>query len=168
ERALAAVARRPFDLGRGPLLRAVLASLSGEEHVLLLAMHHIVSDAWSTGVLVRDLTALYRAFAAGQPSPLPALELQYADFAIWQRSWLEGGVLARERRFWRERLAGVTRLELPTDRVRPARGSGRGGRPPRGGARAARGVRPAGGWRCALCSPRTPAPSAASAEQPSS
>src|SRR5205085_4667457 len=83
-------AQRSFDLARGPLLRATLMRLAEDEHVALLIMHHIVSDAWSTQVLVREVGALYDAFVAGQPSPLPALPLQYADYAVWQRAWLEG------------------------------------------------------------------------------
>jgi amino acid adenylation domain-containing protein len=114
-------ARRPFDLERGPVVRAALLRLSGEEHVLLLNVHHVVSDGWSWGVLFRDLYALYSAFARGEPSPLPPLPVQYADFAVWQRGWLAGGVLRRQLDWWRERLAGAPPvLELPTDRPRPA------------------------------------------------
>ncbi len=114
-------ARRPFDLERGPVVRAALVRLSGEEHVLLLNMHHVVSDGWSWGVLFRDLYALYGAFASGAPSPLPPLPVQYADFAVWQRGWLAGDVLRRQLDWWRERLAGAPPvLELPADRPRPA------------------------------------------------
>ncbi|MFL6195586.1 MAG: non-ribosomal peptide synthase/polyketide synthase [Thermoanaerobaculia bacterium] len=115
-------ARRPFDLAAGPLLRTTLLALAGEhreEHQLLLAMHHIVSDGWSVGVLVRELSALCNAFAAGAPSPLPELPVQYADFALWQRKWLAGGVLHDQLAYWRGKLAGVPLLELPTDRPRP-------------------------------------------------
>ncbi|HEY2738273.1 MAG TPA: condensation domain-containing protein, partial [Thermoanaerobaculia bacterium] len=98
-----AEARRPFDLARGPLLRAGLWRLGETEHLLLLAMHHIVSDGWSLGVLVREVTALYTAFAEGLPSPLPELPVQYADFAAWQRSRLTGDVLEGELRYWRDR-----------------------------------------------------------------
>ncbi|HEY4561927.1 MAG TPA: condensation domain-containing protein, partial [Thermoanaerobaculia bacterium] len=113
--------RRPFDLARGPLARATLLRLGEEEHVLLFAMHHIVSDGWSMGVLAREVGALYPAFAAGQASPLPVLPVQYADYAAWQRSWLLGEVLAEHVAFWRRRLAGAPALlHLPTDRPRPA------------------------------------------------
>ena len=86
-------ARQPFDLGRGPLLRAGLLRLADGHHVVMLTMHHIVSDGWSMGVLVREFAALYRAFAEGRPSPLPELPVQYADYAAWQRHWLAGDVL---------------------------------------------------------------------------
>jgi len=116
-----AEACRPFDLLRGPLLRVVLVKRGDREHDLLINMHHIVSDGWSLGVLVRELTALYAAFSAGQPSPLPPLPVQYADFAVWQRLWLTGPVLEAELDHWRERLAGAPpALELPADRPRPA------------------------------------------------
>ncbi|HEV7669747.1 MAG TPA: non-ribosomal peptide synthase/polyketide synthase [Thermoanaerobaculia bacterium] len=120
-------AARPFDLARGPLFRAAALRLGPEEHVVLATMHHIVSDGWSIEVLVREVTALYGAFAAGLPSPLPELPLQYADYAAWQRGWLQGEVLARELAYWRGRLGGAPGLlELPTDRPRPAVQSFRG------------------------------------------
>jgi amino acid adenylation domain-containing protein len=119
--------RRPFDLARGPLLRAVLLRLAESDHVLALTMHHIVSDGWSMGILVREVTALYKAFAEGRPSPLPELPVQYVDFAAWQHAWLHGEVLENEISFWRRQLAGLPpRLELPTDRPRPAAQSFRG------------------------------------------
>ncbi|HJX28031.1 MAG TPA: condensation domain-containing protein, partial [Thermoanaerobaculia bacterium] len=112
---------RPFDLRRGPLLRLGLVRLSGREHLLLLTMHHIVSDGWSMGVLLREVAALYEAFAHGRPSPLPALPLQYAEFAVWQRERLQGAVLEAQLTYWKGQLAGAPRLlELPTDRPRPA------------------------------------------------
>ncbi len=121
-------ALRPFDLHRGPLLRLCLLRLGGAEHLLLLTLHHIVSDGWSMGVLVREVAALYEAFAAGRPSPLPPLAMQYADFATWQRGWLRGEALARQLDHWRQALAGAPHLlELPTDRPRPAVPTGRGG-----------------------------------------
>ncbi len=121
ERILAAEGRRPFDLAAGPLLRTELIRLGGEEHLLAVLMHHIVSDAWSLGVTFRELSALYRAFAAGEPSPLPPPAVQYADFARWQRSWLSGEVLAAELEHWRRTLDGApAALELPADRPRPA------------------------------------------------
>ncbi|HEX2091920.1 MAG TPA: amino acid adenylation domain-containing protein, partial [Longimicrobiaceae bacterium] len=112
-------ARRPFDLRRGPLFHTRLLRLSPDEHVLLLAMHHIVSDGWSLGVLFRELSALYEALSRGEPSPLPPLPVQYADFACWQHAWLQGDVLERQLAWWRERLAGAPPLlEIPTDRPR--------------------------------------------------
>ncbi|MDP9120741.1 MAG: amino acid adenylation domain-containing protein, partial [Acidobacteriota bacterium] len=119
--------RRPFDLARGPLLRARLWRLDETEHLMLLTMHHIVSDGWSLGVLVREVTALYTAFSSGRPSPLSELPVQYADFAAWQRRWFSGGVLEREVLYWRQRLAGAPPLlELPADRPRPPVQSFRG------------------------------------------
>ena len=127
-RALAAEeARRPFDLVRGPLVRALLLRLGADEHFLLIDVHHIVSDGWSTGILLRELGVLYRAFVAGEPSPLPELPLQYANFASWQRQWLSGAELERQLGYWRERLAGAPGvLDLPADRPRPAVQSLRG------------------------------------------
>src|SRR6185369_14275297 len=114
-------AQRPFSLERGPLLRLSLIRLGEREHLLLITFHHIVSDGWSIGVLLREIAALYGAFSQGTSSPLPELPVQYADFASWQRAWLQGEPLERQLRFWRERLAGApTLLELPTDRPRPA------------------------------------------------
>ncbi|HVS00196.1 MAG TPA: amino acid adenylation domain-containing protein, partial [Thermoanaerobaculia bacterium] len=120
-------ASRPFDLARGPLLRGALLRLGGEDHLAALTMHHIASDGWSMDILVREVTALYAAFFEGRPSPLPELPVQYADFAAWQRSWLHGEVLESEIAFWRQQLAGLPpRLELSTDRPRPAVQSFRG------------------------------------------
>ncbi len=120
-------AGRAFDLERGPVLRASLVRMADEEHVLLLAMHHIVSDGWSMGVLFRDLYTAYDAFSRGASSPLAPLPVQYADFAVWQRGWLRGDALRRQLAWWRERLGGSPpALELPTDRPRPAVVSGRG------------------------------------------
>jgi len=111
----------PFSLSRGPLLRITLLHLGGERHAVLLAMHHIISDGWSLEVFVSELAALYRAFAAGEPSPLRPLPVQYADFALWQRRQLTGQVLETQLAFWRHQLAGVPLvLELPLDRPRPA------------------------------------------------
>ncbi|HEY0512846.1 MAG TPA: amino acid adenylation domain-containing protein, partial [Thermoanaerobaculia bacterium] len=109
----------PFDLARGPLLRTLLLRLGSEEHVAVLTMHHIVSDGWSMGVLVREVAALYSAFSQGLSSPLPELPVQYVDFARWQREWLRGEVLESQTAYWKERLSGVGALELPTDRPRP-------------------------------------------------
>ncbi len=117
---------RPFDLLRGPLFRAGLIRLGPNEHLALVTMHHIVSDGWSMGVLVGELGALYPAFVAGLKSPLPVLPVQYADFAVWQRGWLSGEILASQIAYWRQSLAGLPPLDLPTDRPRPARRLGRG------------------------------------------
>ena len=121
-------AMRPFDLARGPLLRAALLRLDAARHVALFTMHHMVGDGWSSDVLVRELAALYPAFVAGRPSPLPPLPVQYADFALWQRDNLRGAELEAQLAFWRGALAGAPAvLDLPSDRPRPARASGRGG-----------------------------------------
>ncbi|HET7865310.1 MAG TPA: amino acid adenylation domain-containing protein, partial [Burkholderiaceae bacterium] len=93
-------ASAPFDLAQGPLIRARLVRLADTDHVLLVTMHHIVSDGWSMGVLIREFGALYSAFAQGRADPLPPLPIQYADFAVWQRRWLEGAVLQRQLQFW--------------------------------------------------------------------
>ncbi|HEX6750909.1 MAG TPA: amino acid adenylation domain-containing protein, partial [Longimicrobium sp.] len=115
-------ASAPFDLEQGPLIRGRLVRMAADDHVLLLTMHHIVSDGWSAGVLYRELGALYAAFARGEPDPLPPLPVQYADYAAWHRRWVEGEVLQRQADYWRETLAGAPELlELPTDHARPAR-----------------------------------------------
>jgi amino acid adenylation domain-containing protein/non-ribosomal peptide synthase protein (TIGR01720 family) len=111
---------RPFDLARPPLLRLAVVELGDRDRALFLTMHHIVSDGWSIEVLLRELGALYQAFARGEPSPLPGLPAQYADHAIWQRGEAHAAVLDRQLAYWRERLAGAPRvLELPADRPRP-------------------------------------------------
>jgi amino acid adenylation domain-containing protein len=129
--ALEAEAALPFDLLRGPLLRAMLVRVGGDDWAMLLNMHHIVSDGWSVGVLTAEVAALYRAFLEGRPTPLPSLPVQYADYAVWQRQWLRGDVLEAQTAYWRERLQGVrTVLDLPTDRPRPPVQSFRGGHRP--------------------------------------
>jgi amino acid adenylation domain-containing protein len=110
----------PFDLARGPLIRACLIRLGADKHVLALAVHHVASDEWSMQIFRRELSALYGAFRAGEPDPLPPLPVQYADFAVWQRQWLAGEVLDGQLAYWRDQLAGLPVLELPTDRPRPA------------------------------------------------
>ncbi len=113
--------RSPFDLAAGPVLRVHLFRLDEEEHVLLLHMHHIVSDAWSVGVLIEELGALYQARLAHAPSPLPDLPIQYADFAAWQRRWLQGDVLEQKLAYWKTQLHGLPAvLPLRLDRPRPA------------------------------------------------
>ncbi|HEY1235681.1 MAG TPA: amino acid adenylation domain-containing protein, partial [Candidatus Binatia bacterium] len=120
-------ARKPFELTRGPLFRATLIDLGSNEHMLLLTMHHIVSDGWSMGVLHRELSELYRAFTQGKSSPLGELPIQYADYAIWQREWLRGGELERQLSYWKKQLEGAPALlNFPTDRPRPAVQSFRG------------------------------------------
>ncbi|WP_369981521.1 amino acid adenylation domain-containing protein [Xanthomonas bundabergensis] len=124
-----AEARAPFDLAQGPLIRGRLLQLSESEHVLLVTQHHIVSDGWSIGVLVREVSALYTAFREGAPDPLPALPVQYADYAAWQRRWLQGAALREQLAFWKTQLGEAPALlELPTDRPRPAVQSYRGAR----------------------------------------
>jgi len=122
-------ALRPFSLETGPLFRALLLRLDAADHLALLSMHHVVSDGWSMGVLIRELTALYAAGGSPERAHLPELPVQYADFALWQREWLQGEVLEERFRFWRERLAGAPAvLALPLDRPRPPVQSFRGDR----------------------------------------
>lgn len=114
-------ARHKFDLEQGPLMRVHLLRLEQEEHVAVLVMHHIISDGWSTGVLVRELAGLYESYSLGQQSSLPELPVQYADYAEWQREWLQGEVLDEQLSYWRRQLEGAPAvLELATDRPRPA------------------------------------------------
>jgi alpha-ketoglutarate-dependent taurine dioxygenase len=111
--------QRPFDLAKELLLRIRLFQLGETSHVLLLVMHHIVCDGWSTGIFIRELSALYKAFAKGAPSPLPELSIQYADFAHWQHQWLQGEVIEKHLSYWKKQLAKLPIVELPTDRPRP-------------------------------------------------
>ena len=120
QRLTAKEAQIPFDLSRGPLLRTLLIKLSDQDYVLLLTMHHIVSDAWSMGLLARELTTFYEARATSRPARLPELSIQYVDFAHWQRQWLTGDVLAEELAYWRKQLGG----ELPTLRLEAGAASG--------------------------------------------
>ncbi len=110
---------RPFDLATGPLMRARLFEAGPSSWVLAVTLHHIVADGWSLGVLIREVGELYAAFRAGRPSPLPELGFQYGDFSTWQREWLSGARLEAQLGYWKQALAGVTPLELPTDRPRP-------------------------------------------------
>jgi len=124
-------ARRPFDLTQGPLLRVTLLQLGKQEYLVQLALHHIVSDGWSTRVLFQEIGSLYWAYAAGKPSPLPELPFQYSDFAQWQRQWLQGERLNALLTSWKQQLADApTALEMPTDRPRPPVQSFRGARKP--------------------------------------
>ena len=117
-----------FDLEQGPLVRARLVRMGEQDHVLLVTMHHIVSDGWSMAVMGEELVRLYQAYAEGKESPLEELPVQYGDYAQWQREWLQGEVLEEQIGYWKRQLAGVEALELPTDYVRGAEVSRRGGR----------------------------------------
>ena len=114
------LAAEPFDMERGPLWKTALLRLDSLEHVLIVSMHLLVSDGWSTGVLVNEFIALYKAYCDSKPSPLPELAIQYADYAIWQRKWLKAEVLDEQSGYWKEQLAGVQPIELPTERPCPA------------------------------------------------
>ncbi len=127
KRTAARLREQPFDFALGPLVGAALVRLAEEEYHFWFLMHHIVSDGWSIGVLLKELSAAYEAFAAGQRPELPKLPIQYADFAVWQRAWLQGETLGRQMKYWKERLGRkVPTLELPTDRPRPPVQSYRG------------------------------------------
>jgi acyl-CoA synthetase (AMP-forming)/AMP-acid ligase II len=126
QRLAASEAQRSFDLAQGPLIRVGLLRLNKDVHVLLLTMHHIVFDGWSMGVLLRELATLYNAFCIGKPSPLAKLPVQYVDFAHWQ--WLQGETLNTQLSYWKQKLADISVLNLPTDRPRPAVQTFRGGK----------------------------------------
>ncbi|MCC6606147.1 MAG: non-ribosomal peptide synthase/polyketide synthase [Anaerolineae bacterium] len=114
-------AKRPFNLAQDLMLRGQLLRLAANDHILLLTMHHIATDAWSTGVLAQELNALYGAYTANQPSPLPPLPIQYSDYATWQRQWLQGDRLQAQLDYWQHQLAGIPAVHnLPTDLPRPA------------------------------------------------
>ena len=151
-RALALVtaeAQQPFDLSRAPLLRARLLRLGAQDHVALFTLHHIVSDGWSMNVFTREMAALYAARVQGAPAPLAPLPVQYADYAQWQRAWLQGEVLDRQRAYWQQQLAHAPDLlDLPTDHPRPAVQTFRGRPSPATSARRgprAQGLGPRGG-----------------------
>ena len=112
-------ARRPFDLQADVMFRALVIRLDAEEQVLLFSLHHIACDGWSYSILVREIGALYRSYSEGRTSPLAELPIQYADFAQWQRQWLDGEILSQQLNYWKEQLTGAAPLELPTDRPRP-------------------------------------------------
>lgn len=115
-------AAKPFDLGRGPLMRVLVLKIAEHEHAILLTMHHIISDGWSMSLLIEEVGALYSAYMEGRPSPLPELDLQYRDFAVWQRNWLSGNVLEQQLEYWRGQLGtSVPVLDIATDHPRPAR-----------------------------------------------
>src|SRR5437773_2832704 len=116
-RLIAEATRQPFDLSRDLMLRLLLLRLAAKEHILLVVKHHIASDGWSSGILWHELTVLYSAFSSGQVSPLPDLPIQYADFAVWQREWLQGEVLQSQISYWKKQLEGSPGiLNLPTNR----------------------------------------------------
>ncbi|MGH7930764.1 MAG: condensation domain-containing protein, partial [Candidatus Binatia bacterium] len=119
QRLIAETIRKTFDLSRDFPLRVMLLRLGEQEHMLLVVKHHIASDGWSSGVWWRELTVLYRAFASGGASPLPELPIQYADYAVWQRDWLQGELLERQLSYWKKQLHGIGAQQLPTDRPRP-------------------------------------------------
>ncbi|HEV2800655.1 MAG TPA: amino acid adenylation domain-containing protein [Pyrinomonadaceae bacterium] len=121
-------ASRPFNLATGPMLRTLLVRLNERAHVLVLVLHHVVSDAWSTGVLVREFGMLYEAFRHGEGSPLAELKVQYADYAVWQRGWLRGEVLDSQLAYWRTQLEGLQPLQLLTDRPRSSAAGNRAAR----------------------------------------
>jgi amino acid adenylation domain-containing protein len=125
-----AEAERQFDFSAGLFLRAVLLQIRNDEHILILTTHHIVADAWSMGILTRELWTLYHAYANGRPSPLQELAVQYANYAVWQREWLQGTALEAQLSYWRKQLQSLPVLNLPTDRPRPAKQSYRGARQP--------------------------------------
>jgi NRPS condensation-like uncharacterized protein len=126
-RVLQREAQLPFDLSSGPLLRVTVLRVADDEHLALFTLHHIVADAWSMGILTRELSALYQAYNRGAAdSPLAELPIQYADFAAWQRQWLQDERLEQQLAHWREQLADAATLELPTDYVRPAMRSAQG------------------------------------------
>jgi acyl carrier protein len=118
-RIVSAEAQRPFDLSQGPLMRLLLLRLREDGHVLFFNMHHAISDAWSMGILARELNELYAALSQGSPSPLPELPIQYADFAVWQKQRLQGEAHEMHLKYWKEQLAGAPMLRLPTDHPRP-------------------------------------------------
>jgi amino acid adenylation domain-containing protein len=119
-------ARKPFDLAKGPLFRALLVRITEDDHLLVFVIHHIVCDGWSMGLLARELGALYTAFSVDQPSPLPEPIAQYGDFVAWQRDWLQGERLQQRLAYWKGRLAGAMPAEVPADRPRPRTSSGAG------------------------------------------
>jgi amino acid adenylation domain-containing protein len=123
----AEISQHIFDLARGPLLRVKIMRFGPQEHLMYLTMHHIISDGWSMGVLVNEFGRLYEYFS-GRGTPLKELPVQYGDYALWQRQWLKGEVLDKQLGYWRKRLAGMTVLDLPTDRASSATTSHRGGR----------------------------------------
>jgi NRPS condensation-like uncharacterized protein len=124
---IAGLIQKPFDLSRDHMLRASLIILSDKEHVLVVTMHHIASDAWSLPIIIKELAELYRSFVEGREADLEPLELQYSDFAVWQRTYLTPELLDQKVNYWKEKLDDVQPLQLPTDFKRPAIKSVTGG-----------------------------------------
>ncbi|CAO3567132.1 unnamed protein product [Mortierella alpina] len=121
--------QKPFDLAQGPLIRISMIQVADDEHVLVLTQHHIVTDGWSSGIMLKEISQLYTAFCRGEPSPLSPLAIQYPDYAAWQRQWLSGERLQEQSEYWRTALSGASiLLGLPTDRPRPPRQSFKGDR----------------------------------------
>src|SRR6185503_9093497 len=119
KRLMTAVAERPFDLERDYPVRVSLLRLAGDDHVLLVTMHHIISDAWSVSIFTHELSSFYKAFTTEDVAEPPELPIQYSDFAKWQRNWLQGDALKEQVAYWVSQLAGAAKLNLPTDHVRP-------------------------------------------------
>jgi non-ribosomal peptide synthetase component F len=131
QRLATAEAQRPFNLGQGPLLRVTLLHLAEQEYILLVTIHHIISDGWSLSILMRELMALYDTFSQGKPSPIDDLPIQYADFSLWQQQWLQGELLKDKLAYWQRQLGGsLPLLQLPTDKPRPPLQSFQGGQQP--------------------------------------
>ena len=126
ERLMMEQVEQPFDLACGPLLRVKLLRLGQAEYLVVLVLHHIISDGWSMGVLLGEMGRLYEGFVAGRETELEELPIQYGDYAEWQRNWLSGAVLEEQLEYWRRQLAGMAALQLPTDRPRPPTQSFRG------------------------------------------
>jgi amino acid adenylation domain-containing protein len=121
EKLLKQQAQQSFDLSTAPLLNILLLQLAAQEYVLIFTIHHIIADGWSAGLIVRELAALYESFCTNKPSPLSELSIQYGDFAVWQRQWLQGEILQQQMNYWKQQLSGsLPILELPTDRPRTA------------------------------------------------
>src|ERR1044071_5817926 len=124
-----ALVGRPFDLAKGPLLRVGVMRIAEQEHVIHVTMHHAITDRWSAAIVEHELAVIYAAFSSGQPSPLPEVPVQFADFAAWQRQWRQGEALETQLRYWKGQLSGAPMvLDLPTDRPRPPRLTFRGAR----------------------------------------
>ncbi len=131
QRLITAEAQRPFNLEQGPLLRVTLLHLAEQEYILLVTIHHIISDGWSLSILMRELMVLYDTFSQGKSSPFPVLPIQYADFALWQQQWLQGELLKDKLAYWQRQLGGsLPVLQLPSDKTRPPVQSFKGAQQP--------------------------------------